>query len=187
MILELYNKFNELSEFKIFGILLYSNENPHIIKMLRDIDYYNSLNEKSGEDLIIFHTPIQKGNYIYSSKGNSSLALMVRIWKEPEDNKKVLPIFEIKDSRELPVFTLFLFENGELHFFNNKIKYSSVEDSYLSLASVIDNIKPIYKMNTKNKLNYFKLAKRKIKINKYVKNLGSLISILSKYRGATKM
>lgn len=56
----------------IFGLIIYSERNPHIVKVLKDVDYWNSLNTRTPGWIVFAVKPGSEyggGNldYIYES------------------------------------------------------------------------------------------------------------------------
>ncbi|MDY7012080.1 MAG: hypothetical protein SVX43_00535, partial [Cyanobacteriota bacterium] len=64
MINELNSKLLENHErFPLFGLILFTRSHPHIVKVLRDRDYYAALNEISGDLLLVFAATLFEGSY----------------------------------------------------------------------------------------------------------------------------
>jgi hypothetical protein len=95
----------------VFGVILYSSRNPFTIKMLRDDDFWNALDEISGPRWPIFALRPAAG-YKTSRMPRSTASakkLMVPItrWHEPSANRELLETFKIVDTRKLPLFLVF--------------------------------------------------------------------------------
>jgi len=126
--------------YPLWGILLFTEAHPHIIKALKDADYYSALNEITGDNLALFTTMLFVGEYEMPSPPPDVIALLVPVWKEPQQNKKVLPWFSIKDSRELPLLVVFGHEGGEFYYQKYPIKDDSPQDVFNSLKSVLSRV-----------------------------------------------
>lgn len=96
------------SEIKTFGIILYTEENPNIVKLLRDEDNWNALDSISGEKFNIFAIKPKKGEMSFPKESNTNLMMLLTpIWKEPSANKDLLEVFEIPSTEKLPIFIVF--------------------------------------------------------------------------------
>ena len=105
----------------LFGIIVYTDEHPYIKKMLRDTDYWESLNART------------KGWLIYAVRpGDNSLGVT-------EDY--LLPLLDIQDSGNLPQLIL-ITPTPDNHFLqrNYPIDDTNVETAYKSLQSTVDKV-----------------------------------------------
>ena len=65
---------------RIFGFILYTEKDPYVAKVLRDEDFWKSLDGISGDNWPIFAVrPMEKGYYQYSGDGKNSIGFMVQI------------------------------------------------------------------------------------------------------------
>ncbi|MCA9997322.1 MAG: hypothetical protein KDE56_16300 [Anaerolineales bacterium] len=129
----------------LFGIILFNDSHPHIVKLLKDNDYYKALDELSGSHLAIFATVLFKPALVEPPPG--VVHHMVPIWKEPKQNTKLFNLFEIKDSGSLPMFVLFNGQGSDLYFQKHPIIDTSIEETWNSLKEIIE---PIVKSIDKN-------------------------------------
>jgi hypothetical protein len=95
------------SNIKTFGLIIYTDENPNIVKLLRDEDNWKALSKASGEKFFIFSVKPKKGYMGFPDFPPGTLGMMVNMWKEPNENQKLFEHLNIKDSRELPLFVVF--------------------------------------------------------------------------------
>ena len=66
----------------VFGIILYSNKNPLVKKVLRDKDYWQSLDAISGPRWPVLAMCPPPGRYIYNSPpSNQGLQMMINVSK----------------------------------------------------------------------------------------------------------
>lgn len=132
----------EQSKSRIYGFILFTERDPYVIKALRDDDFWNALNERSGPNWPVFSVrPMKKGHLEIPEARPGTLQYLVPIWKEPNDNKEFIEFFGIESSRNLPCFVTFIWDDfGELHQFIIKIKSDSQESVYDSLEKIIDTI-----------------------------------------------
>jgi hypothetical protein len=121
-----------------FGVILYTDEHPHIKKVLADQDYWDALHEISGEKWAIFSIKPKVGSYSYPKFPPGFTGLMVPVWKEPKENKPVLQEFELGSTEDLPQLVIFTHdENEEILQLSIKLEDKSVEQAYECLRAVI--------------------------------------------------
>ncbi len=138
------------SELRTFGIILYTEENPNILKLLRDDDYWNALDSASGEKFYIFSVKPKKGNFTFPKMKEGTLGLMKQIWDEPKDNKEILEIFEIKSTQKLPLFIIFTECDGHLLKKEIKIDEKNIDSSLQQLKEIFYKINNLsLKVDTK--------------------------------------
>jgi len=118
---------------QLFGVILYTDKNPHIKKILRDDDYWQGLHELTGENFAVFSVRPEKGRYEHPKFPPGFMGLMVKIWKEPRDNQKLIDLFEIKNTEKLPLLLLFTEINGQYLSIQLEINESSENDAYNSI------------------------------------------------------
>jgi hypothetical protein len=188
MIREISKLIHEHSNYPLFGILLFSEAHPHVIKALKDKDYYSALNEITGKVVALFTTMLFLGKYEYPSPPPGVLANMVPIWKEPQQNKKIFPWFRIRDSRELPLLVIFGHESGDFYYQKIPIRDESPLDVFNSLNDVLSRISlSVQKATNENGINkqkIFEHAKwemQKLEAHQKIKDLFETASL---FRGA---
>lgn len=127
----------------VFGVILYTDRNPFVLKMLRDDDFWNALHEISGPRWPIF--AIRPASGYKTSRVPRSTAsakkLMVPItrWHEPSANRELLETFKIADTRQLPMLLVFAEGNkGEVLQIAFKIKDADQNSCYKSLKSIVE-------------------------------------------------
>lgn len=136
--------------YPLFGIILFTEAHPHVIKVLKDVDYWNALDEISGEQLAIFATRLFKGELNMPVPRPGVLESMIPLWKEPAANKEILSWFEIQDSRELPLFALFGIDDDDLFYKTLQIRSQSVNDVYNSIREVVNLVSNFIGKNRAN-------------------------------------
>lgn len=140
MIRELSGLINEHMNYPLFGILLFTESDPHIIKVLKDADYYAALDEITGNSVALFATILFQGEYKYPLPPPGEIANMMPIWKEPRENKKILPWFNIRDSRELPLLVIFGHQNRDFYYKKYRIKADTPEAIFNDLKDVLSRM-----------------------------------------------
>lgn len=174
-------------QYSLFGLVLYSNAHPHIIKVLRDNDYWNALDEISGDSIAVMATRLFEGGYDFPNFKTGVLGKMIPIWEEPNKNKKLLKHFNINTS-EKPIFIIFCRdESNEIIYYKINIKDDSVENTYSSLKNIIklitDNIE-IEKLEHSH-VDEFKKLKNRFNLYKISIKAKQLFNIISTFRGGT--
>ena len=129
---------NNLS--RIYGFILYTEQDPYVAKVLRDEDFWNALDSISGANWPIFAVrPLCKGGYkIPSSYPSNSIGFMVPTWYEPRRNMPVLHDFGLNDTENLPLFVVFIWDdNDELNQVAIPIMGRDVDAVYHSLEEIV--------------------------------------------------
>ncbi|MDD3342639.1 MAG: hypothetical protein PHR87_03595 [Sulfurospirillaceae bacterium] len=128
------------TDLKTYGIILYNEENPHIVQLLRDSDYWEGLSTASGEKFFVFAIKPKEGSYKFPNL-NNTLGFMVPIWEEPEINQKLLESFEIKSTEKLPLF--FIFTKVDHFLLKQQISITSKtkEEAYTELRDIFIKIR----------------------------------------------
>lgn len=138
----------------VFGLILFTDEHANIIKVLSDEDYWKSFHEISGSNWAVFSIKPQKGHFGYPNFGPGQLGLMVPVWKEPAENKKLLREFALESTENLPLFLIFTHAVDEILQIKMKIDDSSIENAYSSIKGIITTIsKAIKNISTENYKN----------------------------------
>ena len=76
---------------RIYGFIMYTRKHSYIVKVLRDNDFWNELDEISGANWPIFSIkPLDDGHYARPMGSEEMCQRMVPIWKEPNSNRKFL-------------------------------------------------------------------------------------------------
>ncbi|MBL0611821.1 hypothetical protein JD508_16395 [Aeromonas jandaei] len=108
---------------QLFGVILYTDKNPNIKKILRDDDYWLALHELTGDNFAVFSVRPERGFYKYPQLPSGIFGMMLKIWNEPSENKKLIDLFEIDSTENLPLLLLF----------------TEVDDRYLSIKLEIND------------------------------------------------
>ena len=98
----------------IYGFILYTEQDPYVAKVLRDDDFWVSLDSISGSNWPIFAVrPLAKGKTVVRGGGSNGIGFMVQTWLEPKSNLSILKDFGLKDSCELPQFVAFMWDDED--------------------------------------------------------------------------
>lgn len=139
-------KINEIcndSELKTFGIILYNEENPNIIRLLSDELNWNALDKASGENFIIFTIKPKKGSIKIPQMPEGVMGMLVPIWEEPSDNEEILDTFDMNSTKELPKFFIFTKVGDILLKKSISIDETNVDTSLKQLKKVFQNIRDL--------------------------------------------
>ena len=128
---------------RIYGFILYTEQDPYVAKVLRDDDFWNALDSISGANWPIFAArPLVKGFYKSPSSNDlNSIGFMVRTWTEPSSNMPVLLDFGLKNTENLPLFVVFMWDdNDELNQVAIPITGRTVDAVYHSIEEIVKAI-----------------------------------------------
>ena len=123
---------------QLFGVLLYTDEHPHLKKALRDDDYWKSLDEITGDRFCVFSVKPAKGKYELPSFPSGSFGLMVEIWQEPAENKKLIELFELEDTKNIPMLLLFTEFDGKFLKIELKLDDTGKDSAYSSIREQLE-------------------------------------------------
>ena len=127
---------------RIYGFIMYTRRHSYIIKVLRDNDFWNELNEISGPNWPIFSIkPLQEGEYEMRGSDRGVFSMMTPIWKEPNENRKYLKFFSLEESKDRPCFIAFIWkDNNELEQVTWKLSNDSEQEAFDSIREVVNII-----------------------------------------------
>lgn len=152
---------------RIYGFILYSEKDPYVAKVLRDEDFWKSLDAISGANWPIFAArPLQKGFFTTKGFTPNGIGMLIQTWDEPIVNNTVLDYFGLQDSRDLPLFVAFMWDdNDNLNQVSIHINGNSVDSAYSSLkeiVTVISNVEAAILPEYKGTVNVFRNVKTAI-------------------------
>ena len=125
---------------RIYGFILYTRRHANVVNFLQNPNYWNCLDDISGPNWPIFSVrPFEPGSM--RQKGgcpNGTIGMMISEWHEPNANRKILNFFGLQESRDLPCFIGFIWDDkNQLQQFEWKIDESSVDKVYESLKKIV--------------------------------------------------
>lgn len=125
---------------RIFGFIMYTRRHSYIAKVLRDVDFWNELDEISGPRWPIFAVqPLKQGHY--QSPPYDGIGMMVPIWVEPNENRKYLDVFSLKESSDLPCFVVFIWnDDDEMEQISFKLSNNNLEEAFDSIREIVSVI-----------------------------------------------
>lgn len=127
---------------RIYGFILYTVQDPYVAKVLRDDDFWKSLDSISGANWPIFAVrPLQKGRSKYPGSHNGEISFMIPIWDEPSVNLPILTEFGFADSKLLPVFVAFMWDDEDkLNAVTIPIRGNDIDTTYQSIREIVTTI-----------------------------------------------
>lgn len=177
---------------RIFGFILYTDKDPYVVKVLRDEDFWKSLDRIFGDNWPIFAVrPLQRGYYQCSGGGRGGPSFMVQTWFEPKDNLPIINDFGLDGTNELPLFVAFMWDDKDnLHEVTIPIVGNTKDEVYESLREIVEAITrveaailPEYKRtenvfrNVETELKAIKVKRRVVKGVYLVKKFLELFSV----------
>lgn len=151
---------------KIYGFIMYTQRHSYIIKVLRDDDFWNELDEISGANWPIFSVrprkEIQYSRVCNNGLGNQSSTrdtplyqMMTVTGSEPNYNREFLKLFSLDELIDLPCFVTFIWRNEhEIEQVIWKLNNKNEEEAFDSIREVVEiisrtesEILPEYKKN----------------------------------------
>jgi hypothetical protein len=144
----------------VFGLVLYTDVHPNIKKVLRDNDYWASLDEISGPNWPIFSIRPKQGSRGFPNFSRDSIGMMVMVWREPRENVGILQAFGLESTENLPIFVIFCKDSGgEILSRQIPLKDASVDEAYASLKAAItvgaEAVNGLLQENRKNDVGAF--------------------------------
>lgn len=127
---------------RIYGFILYTDQDPYVAKVLRDDDFWKSLDSISGANWPIFAArPLEKGQMIVKGSSKGDIGFMVHTWDEPIANKQVLEDFGIEDTQDMPIFVVFMWDDSDnLNAVMTPIRGNDVDTTYHSIREIVKTI-----------------------------------------------
>jgi hypothetical protein len=161
-----------------FGLILYTDEHPHVKKVLRDKDYWQALDKMSGQRWAILAARAVRGHYELPDMPPGMMGMMRMVWHEPEQNRQLLATFGLEDTARLPMFVLFTpLHDGRLLHTSIKLNDESEEAAFARLKDVVsaltEAVNVIQKENREDYeavFNALKMAVFDIKVRDFVKS-----------------
>lgn len=167
----------DMSNSRIAGFILYTRKHANVVKVLKDEDYWTCFDEMSGPNWPIFSVrPLDPRRQQYSGRSiPGTISMMVSTLHEPNANKRVLKYFGLEESRDLPCFIVFMWDdNNQLCQIDWKIDDFSVDAAYNSIKEVIELISKAERdvlLEYKKSTGVFRQVKTEIEGSKFRKNV----------------
>jgi len=180
-IVELCERHEDKGRALAFAFLIYDFENPQIIKVLDDRDYWNALHQISGNLLSIYYIHSREQNFAEDLEEASPIEKRGLYKGTTEENYQiVVPMlknyFALDNYVKLPC-VLFFQTNGQMvtDYFLVELKEGKIEESFLEIKSYIkaavESLAMIEKENYSNSHGIFNNLKQSVGFEKNKKML----------------
>ena len=182
----------------VFAIIIYNESNPEISKILKDTDYWNSLDKLSGKYLTVFSIKKKSRRRLKGRTGfsinrrldlgsqilrPSSYGIPINTFSNLEDTNKDLLSELFGVNGEFPTPSILFFQikdNMVLKSFFISLIEDKIEESYLEikryLTRAVDTLKPIKDENKGNSKELFDLIETDLLQSSRYYNIGKKIS-----------
>ena len=172
----------------VFGLILFTDEHPYVVKVLRDEDYWKEFDKMSGDSLAIFSAKPRRGAYDMPAPRPADLHYMVQIWQEPVENEELLSTFHLRSTEYLPKFVVFAQMPDDsilqcslpLTNENEQAAYRRLRDIIRLVSGAARGIAEQYKSDTENVYNAFVLQIAEFKCRERIIRACKWIPFLSK-------
>ena len=149
----------------VFGLILYTDRHPHIVKVMRDDDYWREFNAISGKNFAIFSAKPLQGDYRSPEFGPGQMGMMMQIWNEPAANESLLHDFNLSSTKDLPTFLVFAqlpdstILQCQIHLTDKDeaSAYSRLKEVITVVADAAAKISDQYKENTADVFQAFQM------------------------------
>lgn len=125
---------------RIYGFILYTRRHANVVNFLQNSNYWECLDDISGPNWPIFSVrPLAQGRKEFKGDGPAgTIGMMISTWSEPNENRKVLDFFNLSESKDLPCFVGFIWDDKDvLQQFVWPINETSVDAVYASLKKIV--------------------------------------------------
>ncbi len=167
---------------QLLSIILYTDKHPHIKKCLRDEDYWEALNERSGLNWKIYAVKPKQGEYSFPEHKPDVMYMMSMIWDEPADNKPLIEFLGLDDTKDLPIIFFYKLNGSEIEDeIYVKIEGRTEQEVYNDLENIIDKVSKSLDEggelfdNTKSTLKKEKIFRTIKKAKRVLSDFNSLI------------
>lgn len=183
-----FSKIENASDIKTFGLIVYNDENPNIIKLLEDEKNWKALSKVSGEKFYIFSVKPKQGSMQFPEMPKGMFGMMVPIWQEPNDNEQLLKHLDIDSTQKLPLFFVFtyvgqylLHKSMKINEANPEIALEQLKEILYQIKDVSDKIHSEYKEHEAQVHDKISVILQKHNFWKQVNSVGGLINTVKKF------
>ena len=179
----------------VFGVIIYTEANPFLIKVLRDPHFWKALDKISGERWPVFAIRPYRGRRRRLPENDrplTTIGLLVAItnwdepsknrWVEPSQNEHLLKEFGLDDTEALPLLLVFTeLPSGEILQMQCPFAEGESEaNCFVALKTVIqtvaDAISQVTKENLGNSEEIFHLMKNALGQHMFLKKAKKVVS-----------
>ena len=134
-------KFKDDDQFAgVFGVIMFTKEHAHVRSVLENEIKWDALDEVSGDKFAIFSSRMQKGKYQISGGGPRGMGMLIQTWEEPNENKELLNLFELDNTKDLPVICFFAEVRGNIQTCSISIDNKNEDAAFDSLMNAIRDV-----------------------------------------------
>jgi len=128
-----------------FALIVHDFKNPQVTKVLSDNEYFNALNEISGNDLTVFYLELTSTHS--QQFGNNFTTEM---------NDFLFNEFDVESKVKTPAILFFQVKNKEIiDYFFCSLKENTIEKSFLELEGLLKKVSSIMEtVSPENRKNY---------------------------------
>lgn len=187
-----------------FAFILYDFENPHLLKVLNDREYWRSLNAISGEYITVFSLNYKEPKKTTRSKRQQSNSFVgfefltdISTSFNPSKGTNELISKYFGDDIEVKYPAVLFFQVDDESVVDSlliELKEECIEFAFLELKdylkSAVEGLKQVLPENRKNIKEIFDCLERKVastrslkKVKRAFKNVGDLVGLLSSIKG----
>ncbi|UNC48950.1 hypothetical protein [Enterobacter huaxiensis] len=169
-----------------FGVIIYTNANALMRKLIEDEHYWDALHDRSGEKWNIYCLKASKGKDEFPPMPRGSMGMMVPVWKEPRENKELLELFEINNTKDAHFVFFHFDEDKSIIFRKTLIEESSVEGMFNEVKKLIDEytgiVEGVFPENSQEGTSMHIYAESKLSLDGRVKFLKKIISVARNFK-----
>jgi hypothetical protein len=163
-----------------FAFIISDLHNPHVNKILRDVDYMNALHKISGKYLTVFFLNDHYVDKTITTARNSNVMrfeLSVEPINAPPNitPKQLANVLIEEEILSSPSILFFQVDNSVVtDFFITKLRENKIEDGFLEIKDIItvavNSFSDVKQENRKNHNELFSLLKQSIESSEFWKN-----------------
>lgn len=163
-----------------FAFIISDLHNPHVNKILRDVDYMNALHNISGKYLTVFFLNDHYVDKTITAARNSNV-MRIELSVEPINAppnitpKQLANVLIEEEILSSPSILFFQVDNSVVtDFFITKLRENKIEDGFLEIKDIItvavNSFRDVKQENRKNHNELFSLLKQSIESSEFWKN-----------------
>jgi hypothetical protein len=121
-----------------FGLILHTDRHVHTGKVLNDPDFWKGLDERTGDRWPVFVLKGAPGKLEKPPAKPGSLDLLVPIWKEPNENRKILEELALRSTQDPYLLVYSVLTDDTVLYHTVKLSEESFEAAYDALKEALD-------------------------------------------------
>lgn len=128
---------------RIYGFILYTRKDAYVIKVLKDLEFWNSLDEQSGSNWPIFYIAPMNAADDYEWDGCLHYMVSIPRWprRESSNENEIFDFFGLNSNDDSPCFVTFIWgDDNKLRSFVISIDGSTENAVFKSLSAIVSSI-----------------------------------------------